>query len=1030
MFMPVAPAAPQQIDARLFSAMRWRLIGPFRGGRVTAVAGIPGQPAVYYMGTPGGGVWKTTDGGRVWKPIFDRERVASIGALAIAESDPRIVYVGTGEQTAGNGVYKSADGGATWQNIGLANTHYIQAVLVDPRNPNIVIVGATGDFSPGPERGVFKSTDGGNTWKKVLYKDDTTGVVDLCFDPDNPHTLYAALSRRVSGPAARGTPSYSGIFRSTDEGSTWKPLDGKGLPPKDMGRIGIAVAPGNHGRRVYAICTQGFFRSDDSGVTWQRSTADPRILGSGYFSRIFVDPRNADTIYVAQTSLYRSTDGGHTFEPFRGAPGGDDYHVLWIDPQDSARMILGVDQGAIISVDGGRTWSSWYNQATGQFYHVSTDNAFPYRVYGQQQDSGTAGVASRSDYGEITSRDWYPVGGFENGYIAADPTNANIVYSGGWYGSVVRFDKVTAQVATVFVAGTKYRTAAAAPLIFSPQDPHTLYFGTQFLLKTSDAGMHWQSISPDLTQVPASNAGAKSSNPNGPRSGTITTLSPSPLESGEIWVGTGNGRVQLTRDGGGTWRDVSPTGLPPRAGIQIIDASHHDAGTAYVAGGSTREATTAYIARTHDYGQTWQKIVAGLPDSEGVRVVREDPSRKGLLYAGTVSGVFVSFDDGDHWQSLQLNLPTATVTDLAIHGSDLVASTFGRALWILDDLSPLRQMDDRIAGSTASLLLPETVWRLHWDNNPDTPLPPETPAGQNPPDGAILNYYLKSAPAGDITLTVIDEQGKAVRRFSSKPQPEDLPLPNVPSYWFAPPEALPKNPGMNRFVWNLRYPSPLALPYSYYGQMLKYTEYTLADDAIPGETPRRQPLGPFVLPGNYTVELNVDGQTYRQPLSIKLDPRVPASASDLAEQLDLENQITIGMAVSYDTFHQVEELRTALSERQKNLAGAVKEAVDAAKALDRKLEQIESGTHTTPGLGPVNRDLTRYATAIQSADARPSETAHAAVEESCKALDDNLAQWRQLNSQDLPRFNSMLEQRKIPALPVIAAVSPTAGCHR
>ncbi len=931
--------------------MRWRLIGPFRGGRVTAVAGIPGQPAVYYMGTPGGGVWKTTDGGRVWKPIFDQQRVASIGALAIAESDPRVVYIGTGEQTAGNGVYKSADAGATWQNIGLANTRYIQAVLVDPRNPNIVIVGATGDLSPGPERGIFKSTDAGNTWKKVLFKDDTTGVVDLCFDPDNPHTLYAALSRRVSGPAARGTPSYSGIFKSTDEGSTWKPLDGKGLPPKDMGRIGVAVAPGNHGRRVYAICNQGFFRSDDSGATWQRSTADPRILGSGYFSRIFVDPRNADTIYVAQTSLYRSTDGGHTFEPFRGAPGGDDYHVLWIDPQDSARMILGVDQGAIISVDGGRTWSTWYNQATGQFYHVSTDNAFPYRVYGQQQDSGTAGVASRSDYGEITSRDWYPVGGFENGYIAADPTNPNIVYSGGWYGSVVRFDKVTAQVATVFVGGTKYRTAAAAPLIFSPQDSHTLYFGTQFLLKTSDAGMHWQTMSPDLTQVPAEKRGA-----NLP---IQTGRDPAPLQRSRLRrsnpekfglapaTAASNSHGTAAR----TWRDVSPTGLPPRAGIQIIDASHHDPGTAYVAGGSTREVTTAYIARTHDYGQTWQKIVAGLPDSEGVRVVREDPFRKGLLYAGTVSGVFVSFDDGDHWQSLQLNLPTATVTDLAIHGSDLVASTFGRALWILDDLSPLRQMDDRIAGSTASLLLPETAWRMHWDNNPDTPLPPETPAGQNPPDGAILNYYLKSAPAGDITLTVIDEQGKAVRRFSSKPQPEDLPLPNVPSYWFAPPEALPKSPGMNRFVWNLRYPSPLALPYSYYGQMLKYTEYTLADDAIPGETPRRQPLGPFVLPGNYTVELNVHGQTYRQPLSVKLDPRVPASASDLTEQLDLENQIITGMAVSYDTFHQVEDLRTTLSERQKNLAGAaqVKEAVDAAKALDKKLEQIESGTRTAPG---------------------------------------------------------------------------------
>ncbi len=543
--------------------------------------------------------------------------------------------------------------------------------------------------------------------------------------------------------------------------------------------------------------------------------------------------------------------------------------------------------------------------------------------------------------------------------------------------------------------------------------------------------MHWQAMSPDLTQVPADKTATQSSNANGPRGGTITTLAPSPLASGEIWVGTSTGRVQLTRDSGASWRDVSPPGLPPRAGIQIVDASHHDPGTAYVAVASTREAPAPLIVRTHDYGQTWQKIVAGLPDSEGVRVVREDSSRKGLLFAGTVAGAFVSFDDGGQWQSLQLNLPTATVTDLAIQGNDLVASTFGRALWIFDDLSPLRQMSERIAGSTASLLLPETALRMRWDNNPDTPLPPETPAGQNPPDGAILNYYLKSVEAGEITVTVYDEQGKAVRRFSSKPQPEDLPLPNVPGYWFAPPEALPKQAGMNRFVWNLRYPSPQALPYSYYGQMLQYTEYTLADDAIPGDTPRRQPLGPFVLPGNYTVELNVDGQTYRQPLSVKLDPRVPASPSDLGEQLNLEKQITAGMSASYDTFHQVADLRAALSERQKNLAttAKAKDAVEAAKALDKKLEQLESGTRAAPGLGPVNRDLTRYATAVESADARPPETAHAAVDESCKALDDNLAQWRQLNSRDLPSLNSMLEHRQIAPLPVIPALPARAGCQ-
>jgi photosystem II stability/assembly factor-like uncharacterized protein len=1035
----------QQVDTKVFTAMRWRLIGPFRAGRVTAVAGVPGDPNVYYMGTPGGGVWKTTDGGDVWKPIFDQEHVASIGALALAPSNPDIIYVGTGEQTPGNGVYKSTDGGASWTNIGLKETRYIQAVIVDPRDPNIVIVGATGDFHAGPDRGVYKSKDGGRTWNKVLdTKDDVTGVVDMCVDPGNRRVLYAALEThgfRVPKPGEKPPQVVSAIYKSTDEGSTWKPVSGEGLPSGRLGRIGVVVAPGNKGRRVYAIVNQGFYRSDDAGATWQRSTTDPRVVGNGYFSRIFVDPGNADVVYVAQTSLYRSTDGGHTFEAYVGAPSGDDFHVLWIDPQDSARMLLGVDQGAIISRDGGRTWSSWYNQPTGQFYHISTDNAFPYHAYAAQQDSGTAAVASRSDYGEISDRDWYPIAGFEAAYIAADPLNPNIVYSEGWYGSILRFDRTTGQFATVFVRSKKYRSAGMEPLAFSPQDPHTLYLCAQFVLKTTDGGMSWQEISPDLTEKPkpaADKQGAPSSGSSG-GFGAITTFSPSPVQADEMWAGTSNGNIQLTRDGGAAWTNVSPPspaspGPGPAGSVSVVDASPHDAGTAYavLGGGGFMAPPGPDIVRTHDYGRSWQKIVEGLPASEGVRVVREDPGRKGLLYAGTTTGVFVSFDDGDHWQSLQLNLPTATVTDLTVHGDDLVASTYGRALWILDDLTPLRQFDAQVAGSSVFLFHPETAWRVRWDNNQDTPLPIETPTGQNPPDGAILNYYFKTVPEGEITLTISDEQGKVVRQFSSAASTEPkMPPANAPEYWFAPPEVLPKAAGTNRFTWDLRYPSPPPLPYGYFGGLLDYTEYTMADHAIPGATPRHQPPGPLVTPGNYVVELKAGGQTLRETVAVKLDPRVQATGADLADQLDLERKIDGGMAVSYAAFHEVTALRAALAEREKNLpaSGPTKDVSDAANAIDRKIITVENGTRSAPGLGPVNRDLARLATALGTADVRPSETARAAVQESCKALDGDLTAWSELNSKDVTAFNQTLEQHKMAALPVAATAEADPGCR-
>jgi photosystem II stability/assembly factor-like uncharacterized protein len=1023
----------QQVDPSWLQAMQWRLIGPHRGGRVTSVSGVPSQPSVYYIGTPGGGVWKTEDGGQVWKPIFDRQQVASIGAVAVAPSDPRIIYVGTGEQTQGNGVYKSTDAGATWTNIGLRETHIITGILVDPRNPDIVLVGAAGDSWSGAERGVFKTTDGGKNWQKVLFKDDMTSVVDLESDPDNASVIYAALLRHVdSPPGADQKPSTeqdATLYKSTDQGSTWKLVEGKGLPPEPMGRMGIAVAPGTNGMRVFAIVTQGLFRSEDGGASWQRSTTDPRIEGNGYFSRVFVDPKNANNVYVAQTSMYRSTDGGHTFEAWAGAPSGDDFHVLWINPANTQQMILGVDQGAIISVNGGSTWSSWYNQPTGQFYHVSTDQHFPYYVYGAQQDSGTAAVPSRSDSGEITYRDWAPTGGFEFSYIVPDPLNPNYVYVGGWYGTVLRYDKATGQVVHLLVRSSKYHTSQMAPIAFSPHDPHTLYAATQYLLKSTDGGFSWQEASPDLAQTKDAGKGKPD------RRAVITTISLSAVKAGVIWAGTGNGLIQVTKNGK-TWQNVTMAGLPERSSVMALEASRHDPAAAYAVIYSFRN-QRPLMYRTRDYGQSWQPIVTGLPEVGTVRVDREDPARKGLLYAGTWNGVYVSFDDGDHWQSLQLNLPTATVTDLDVHGDDLVASTYGRSLWILDDITPLRQLDPKWAQADAYLLRPRNAVRVRWDTYEDTPLPPETPAGDNPPDGAIINYFLRSASAGGIKLSIYDTQNHLVREYSDVPPTLDTTPANAPEYWFAPPAVLTRKAGLNRFAWDLRYPPLKTLRYSYYGNTVDYIEYTLADHAVPGEFPRELTLGPFVAPGEYSVVLTVNGATYRQPLTLTLDPRVHVSQGDLVLQLDAEKSIAAQMAASYDGGEQTRALRAAIAERQKSLVldpakpdPAKKEAADALKALDDQAADISDGKPDALGIGPLNRELARLAFMVESGDARPAAMLQAGIDQYCKDLGKRLEQWSELNKAKIPAVNALLQKNNLAALPAATNIPSAPECRK
>jgi len=1040
-----AMACPaQDISPDAYSGLRWRFLGTHRGGRITAVAGIPGQSNLYYAGTPNGGVWKTEDGGRTWKAIFDAVPVASIGALAVARSNPNIIYVATGEQSRGRGVFKSTDAGATWTSAGMAEEHFISSIIVDPKNPDVVVAGAFGSSVPNEPRGLFKTTDGGKTWTKTLNDaEGASGVADIAAAPENPQILYAALNPPPGEPGERDLAGESRIYISADEGTSWKESGAEGLPAKGRGRIGLAVLPGTSGRGVLAIMNQGLYRSNDGGATWQRATKDPRIEGSWYFSRVFVDPNHPQVVYVMQTCTYRSNDGGKTFFAFRGAPSGEDHHVLWIAPDGSNRMILGTDQGAIISANGGETWSSWFNQPTGQLYHVTTDNTFPYHAYAAQQDSGTIVVPNRSDYGEITYRDWFSAGGFESGYIAPDPLNPNIVYSIGWFGTVMRLDRTTGQLATVFVPPANYHTVWETPIIFAPHDPHTLYYGSQYLLKTTDGAVNWEVISPDLTssaQHPAEakkpGAGGHAPDPNEeefndpdgkdggdkdaaqfPGSGAIHSIAPSPVEAGMIWVGTSNGLVQLSR--GGSWQDVTPPGLPKGSDIRVVEASAHDANSAYVVV-LVRRDPNPYLFRTRDAGKTWSKIVAGLPDDAPAESLREDNKRKGLLFAGTETAVWVSFDDGDHWQSLQLNLPTTDVTDFAVHGNDLVAATFGRGLWIVDDISPLRELSAKDFDSPVHFFKPQPAMRVRWDNNNETPLVPEFPASENPPDGAILYYSLKNNVKSEITLDVLDAKGNRIRHYSSKTTPSTLLVGNAPDYWFAPAAVLEATSGLHRFVWDVRTEDPQTLTYGYFGGKLDYIEYTLPDHAITGQTPRQQPPGALVPPGTYEAVLTVDGKQYRQKLEVALDPRVHASSSDLQEQWNLARTISAAMGASYNAYNDYSALQTAIAGQQTALKDKpqAKELLEQLSKLQRAANDVAEGTREAPGIGPINRDISRYFVMIESADMRPAASAQKVSQETCTTLQKNLATWRQINEQDIPAVNKKLQEIHLVPLPV------------
>ena len=1005
-------AAPASMPGGLFAGLTWRQVGPFRGGRVAAVTGVPSEPETYYLGAALGGVWKTTDGGHEWKPMFDAQHIGSIGAIAVSASDPNVVYAGTGESapredvSIGDGVYKSTDAGRTWKNVGLPDSQHIARIVIDPKDPNTVLVAALGHvYGPNEERGVFRTTNGGTTWQKVLYKDARTGAIELAADPDNPKTIFAAMweMQRTPWSMSSGGPG-SGLYKSADGGVTWAPVSGHGLPETVLGKIGVAVAAGTGGKRVYALVEAeagGVFRSDDGGATWRLVNPEHLLWSRAwYFTKIWVHPTKPDAVYIAGNSFWQSTDGGVKFE--RGAIPGGDNHDLWINPLVPTRMIEGNDQGAVLTVNGGQTWDKRNNLPIGQFYHVSTDKQFPYRLYGSQQDMGALGIASRG-WGGINEKDWFNVGGDDGecGWVFVDPLNPNLVVAGGYNGALTVFDQRSHQLRDIAPTSNasgghpaidmKYRFTWSSPVAFSPIDPRVLYMGSQYLMETRDRGASWKVISGDLTR----NDTSKQVSSGGPITrdnasveyyDVLFSIAPSPLAAGLIWVGTDDGLVQLTGDGGATWKKVTPPGIPEWAKVVLIEASRYDANTAYVAVDAHKlDDMNPYIFRTRDRGKTWTRITSGLKAPAHVYVVREDPKRKGLLYAGTETGIYASFDDGDTWQPLQLNLPATSVRDIAFNGDDLVIATHGRSFWILDDITPLRQAAATMADAPMHLFTPRTAMRIHEGG---TYTVPTGATAENPPNGAVINYSVGPSASGDVSIEVLDAAGRRAFFASSRDAGSKVSAAS----------------GMHRVVWDLRYPLP---------PLIAGTAYDEHD-----------PRGVMAVPGAYKVKLTMGDRVLTAPLTVINDPRSSATIPAMQAEFALATRVMAMLGDVHATVRQILDVRSQIDSLRPRLAGVPDAAQAAAAFMNRSEESLsvlfepkaKSGIDLLNYPMQLNVRIAYLEDEIDFGDGAPTAQFRELAAEYRRALDTQVSAWKRLTATELAALNKVLQARGLPAV--------------
>ena len=1060
------------VDPALLNAMQWRQVGPFRGGRVVAVAGDPVHTQVFYFGSTGGGVWKTTDGGVTWENVSDGFfKRASVGALAVSASDPNVIYAGMGEATIrgnvshGDGVYKSTDAGKSWTHLGLAETRNIGKVRIHPHNPDIAYVAALGHaHGPNPERGVYRTKDGGASWERVLHRSDKAGAIDLSIDPNNPRIIYASLWEARRGPYELISGGEgSGLFRSTDGGDTWKEISrNKGLPEGVLGKIGVAVSPARTDR-VWALVEAengAVFRSDDGGETWERLSEDRNLRQRAwYYHHIFADPQDAETVWVLNVEVWKSNDGGKSFATV-AVPHGDN-HDLWFDPRDPRRMIEGNDGGACVSFNGGESWSDIYSQPTAEFYHVTTDTRVPYRVYGAQQDNTTISVPSRSKLSGITRMDWDEVGGGESGYIAVRPDDPNIVFAGNYQGYMTRYDARTGQQRIIDVwpqvlsgwpaRDARYRFQWTYPIMLSPHDPNVLYVTGNHVFRSTDEGGSWEQISPDLTRHDESTLGPSGGpitkdNTGAEYYATIFAFAESPRERGVFWAGSDDGLVHVSRDGGSSWQDVTPNALPKWALVSMIEPSPHDGATAYLAATCYKsDDFRPYLFKTNDYGATWTAITGGIGEAEFTRAIREDTERRGLLFAGTETGLRVSFDDGEWWQPLQMNLPVVPIHDLVIKDNDLVAATHGRAFWILDDITPLRQLDVSSAKGKVMLFAPRTTTRfqtsggftvegsgksydmtgplMHTVKPVIKPNGEKTPkflsAGQNPPEGVIIAYYLPEKPAGEVKITVLDANDHEIKTFTSEEKKDDKTTSGAATLPPTEPgdkedekkePRVPKEAGGNRFVWDMRYPEPT-----------RVKGYTASEGAM---------KGPLANPGVYKVRLTVGDQTLTQSFEIVKDPRVAASAEDLTAQFELLMRIRDKLNDAYVALNELRDLRSQAEDwekRAKDAKDAEKYAgvAKAAAEIREKLTGVEDKLIQAKAKGrqdvlnfPVrlNAHLAYLAAVVASADFRPPKQAYEGFDHVAKSVDEELTRYREIVERDVAAFSSAVREADVPAM--------------